>query len=73
MVLGKTKQVAIVSCPDLLARADNRPPLLSLKIGQKTKAIALVFSDFGCVSESNETALSGGAWKDETSGDTFLS
>ena len=62
-----------VAHPDLLTGADNRPPLECPKIGQNTKAIALVFLILECVSESNETALPGGVWKGQSSGDTFPS
>ena len=45
--LGKVNLVTIISCADLLTVADNRPSLEWPKIDLNTKAIALVFCDFG--------------------------
>ena len=63
----------ILSYLDLLAGADNRPPLEWPKIDQNNKAIALVFLILECVSEWNEIVLSSSIQKGEISGDTFLS
>ena len=65
--------MAILSRPDVLARADNRSPLEWPKIDQNTKAIALVFSILECVSESNEITVSSSTWKGKSSGITFPS
>ena len=71
VVVEETKPGVILSCSDLLAGADNRPHLEWPKIGQNTKAIALVFSILEWVSEWNEIAPSSSSQRDETRGDTF--
>ena len=69
VLLRKANLESILSRPDLLAGAKNRPPLEWPKISQ---AIALVFSILECVSKSNETVLSGTTRKGKSSGDSFL-
>ena len=64
--------MAILSSPDLLVGAENRPLLESPKIDQITKAIALVFWISECISERNEIALFSTTWRGESSGDTSL-
>ena len=64
--LGKVNPVAH---PDLLAGADNKPPLEWPKIDQNTKAIALEFS----IWSASQIAPPSTTWKGESSGDTFLS
>ena len=62
VLLGKANLVAILSCPDLLAGAENRPPLEWPKIGQNTLILE-------CVSESNKIAPCSTIRKGESSGD----
>ena len=71
VVLGNANLMVLLSLSDLLAGDDYRPPLEWPKIGQNTKAIALVFSILEHVSESNEITVSGSTWKGESSGITY--